>query len=190
MLKYLLFALLLSIVSPVASQQISLEGGKTISSFDFKNSQGESLENLQPSNHSFISLGYRKNVFTKNLFLNINGTYNGYGSVGSDLALDNYFEWDVNYLGLRFGLDYEVYKAGDFTFFIKGSGATEFLIQGTQTLNNQVFNLIEEEDFKTPIYFLGLVQGHSLKFQKNSVLSPNTPMVRAAPLKRSREASR
>lgn len=151
---------------PYCQSADSLEGGKTASSFDFKNSQGESLENLQPSNHSFISLGYRRTIFTKNLFLNLNGNYSNYGSIGSDRALDNFFEWDVNYLGLSSGLDYEVFKAGDFTFFIKGSGAVEFLIQGTQTLNNQVFNLSGEEDFKDPIYFFRAGAGAQFKISE------------------------
>lgn len=166
MCRYLIFAVLLLFVIPVSSQQISIEGGKTVSSFDFKNSQGESLENLQPTNHSYISLGYRKNIFTKNLYLNVDANYNNYGSIGSDRALDNFFEWDVNYLGLSAGLDYEVYKAGDFTFFIMGSAAVEFLIQGTQTLNNQVFDLTGEEDFKTPIYFFRAGAGAQYKISE------------------------
>jgi len=65
----------------------------------------------------------------------------------------NYFEWDVTYLGARVGLDYELFHTGNFTYFIKGAASAEFLIRGTQTLNDQVYTLQGENDFDTPIYF-------------------------------------
>lgn len=139
-------------VNTLLSQQIYLETGKTISSFDYENSFGETLDNLHSSNHTYLSLGYRKSVWTKRLFLNLNASYNGYGAIGSDQALDNYFEWDLSYLGAGFGFDYEFYKPGKFTFFVKATANAEFLIQGTQTLNNQVYSLPGETDFDTAIY--------------------------------------
>ncbi len=154
MKKLILIATCFLCISSLNSQQLYLEAGKTISSFDFKNSLGGELENIQATHHTFLSLGYRKSIFTERLFLNATSHYSTYGSIGSDRALDNFFEWDISYLGVSTGFDYEFYKPGDFTFYVKATAAAEFLIQGTQTLNNQVFNLSEEEDFDTPIYFL------------------------------------
>jgi flagellar motor protein MotB len=153
MRKFLFVTLFLAGLTTLKCQQINLEAGNTISSFNYKNSQGTSLENLQATNHSFMNLGYRMNIFTKNLFLDLDGNYNGYGAVGSDRILDNYFEWNVYYAGVRAGLDYEVFKPGNFTFFIKGSASAEFLIHGTQTLNNQIYKLRGDEEFKSPLYF-------------------------------------
>lgn len=150
---FLLLSFLFLSITSANSQQLYLEAGKSISSFDYSNSQGESLDNLQSSNQTYLSLGYRKSVFTKRLFLNLNATYSTYGAVGSDIAFDNYFEWDLSYLGAGFGFDFEFYKPGNFTFYLKASAAAEFLIQGTQTINNQVYNLNNEEDFDSPIYF-------------------------------------
>jgi len=150
-----LFLLLCFICLSIPSancQQIYFEGGKTTSSFDFTNSSGETLENLQSSSHSFITIGYRKSVFTKHLYLNLNASYNSYGAIGSDVAFDNYFEWNLNYLGAGFGFDYPLYRPGNFSFYIKAAATGEFLIQGTQTLNNQVYNLSDEEDFDSAIY--------------------------------------
>ena len=162
-----LFLFLILATASINGQQISLEAGKNSSSFDFKNSQGESLDNLQATIHNFISIGYRKSVFTNDLFLNINGNYNSYGARGSDRTLDNYFEWNLNYVGLELGLDYELYKPGDFSFYIKGAFATEFFIQGTQTLNNQVFDLSKEEDFDSAFYFFKAGLGTEYKASKN-----------------------
>ena len=154
MKKLLLVTVLIISISAVRSQQIFVEAGKTISSFDYTNSQGNKLANLQSTNQTFMSLGYRMNVFTKNLYLDINGNYNSYGAKGSDVSLDNYFEWNLNYIGIGAGFDYEVYKPGDFIFYLKVLASAEFMIQGTQTINDQVYNLSGEEDFNSPMYFL------------------------------------
>ena len=159
MREFLFVAFLIIGVTVVNSQQLYFEAGKTISSFNYKNSQGNSLENLQGTNHTFMGLGYRTNIFTKKLFLNLDGNYNSYGAIGSDSVLNNYFEWDVSYLGASVGLDYEVFNPGNFTFYLKGSASAEFLIHGTQTLNEQVYKLSGVEDFDTPIYFLRIGLG-------------------------------
>lgn len=149
---FLLLAFLCFSFTSVNCQQLYFEAGKTTSSFDYENSQGETLENLQSSNHTFLTLGYRKSIFTERLYINFNGSYNEYGAIGSDVDFDNYFEWNLSYLGAILGFDFEVFKPGNFTIYIKASAAAEFLIQGTQTLNNQVYNLTEEEDFDSAIY--------------------------------------
>lgn len=137
----------------VRAQQISIATGKSISFFDYKNSEGQKLKGLQSTSHTYMSLGYRRSIFSKSLFLHLNGNYKSYGATGSDRSFDNYFNWELNYLGFSAGLDYDFYKPGDFTFYLKGSAAIEFLIQGTQTINNQVFNLIGQKDFSSPFYF-------------------------------------
>ncbi|MEN3325006.1 OmpA family protein [Mariniflexile soesokkakense] len=151
-MKKIAILMLIFITSLATSQELALEVGKTISSFDYEDSSGNKLENIHPSNHTYLGLGYRKSISAEALFLTLNASYSGYGSIGSDKALDNYFEWDLSYVGVGVGLDYEFYKPGDFTFFIKGLGNAEFLVQGTQTLNNQVYSLPGEADFNTAIY--------------------------------------
>ena len=167
MRKLLLIVACFMCINSLLSQQLYLEAGKTISTFDYENSQSESLNNLQASNQTFIMLGYRKSIFFKDFFLNLKASYNSYGAIGSDRALDNYFEWDLSYLGVNVGFDYEFYKLGNFKFFAKVLGSTEFLIQGTQTLNNQVFNLSGHEDFDRPIYFLRGGLGIQYKISDN-----------------------
>lgn len=164
----LLTFLCLSFTS-VNGQQLYIEAGKTNSSFDFKNSQGETLENLQSSNHTFLSLGYRTKFFAKGLFVNFNANYKEYGAIGSDVDFDNYFEWDLSYLGASIGFDFEIFKPGNFTIYIKASAGAEFLIQGTQILNNQVFNLSDEEDFDSAIYVLS--GGLGIQYRASSSIS-------------------
>lgn len=159
--------MLVSLSIAADAQQLYVETGKTISSFNYKNSAGKQLENLHSTNHVFMSLGYRKSIFTKNLFLNVSGNYNNYGAAGSDKELDNYFDWDLTYLGLGLGLDYYVYTTRKLGFYIKGALSGEFLIQGSQTLNSQVFDLRKEEDFDSPVYFLRAGLGAQYKASGN-----------------------
>ena len=164
---FLLLCFLCLIIPSVNCQQIYLEGGKTTSSFDYTNSFGEPLENLQTSSHSFLTIGYRKSVFTQHLYLNLNASYNSYGAIGSDVAFDNYFEWDINYLGVGFGFDYQFYRPGNFSFYAKVSATGEFLVQGSQTVNNQVYNLSAEEDFDSAIYVFRGGIGVQYKISEN-----------------------
>ena len=146
-MKKIILILLILITTNTFSQQIYFEGGKTLSSFDYKNSEGERLDNLQASSHSFMTIGYRNQVFTENLNISLGTSYAGYGAIGSDDFAGNYMEWDLNYLEMNMGLDYELFKISNLQFYIKGSSSVSFLLQGTQTLNNRIINLNNQEDF-------------------------------------------
>ena len=87
------------------------------------------------------------------MFLALGASYNSYGAIGSESIVDNYFEWDVSYLGIKAGLDIKLFQLRDLSFFAKGSIASEFLIRGNQTINNDVFNLVGEEEFNNNILF-------------------------------------
>ena len=136
------------------SQQIYIEAGKTISSFDYKNSQGERLDNLQATSNSFMSVGYRSKSLVKKAKILFGVSYVGYGAVGSDDSVGNYMEWDINYLEFNTGLDYELFKIKGSTFYLKGTTSIGFLAQGIQIINNRVINLKNEDDFDKIIFDL------------------------------------
>ncbi|MDP5158767.1 MAG: outer membrane beta-barrel protein [Flaviramulus sp.] len=142
------------------SQQLYMELGSTLSSFDYENSQGLPLDNLLSTSKSYFGMGYRQVINNeKTLFLALGASYNNYGAIGSENSIDNFFEWDVSYLGVRAGLDYKLFQLRDLSFFAKGSIASEFLIRGNQIINNDVFNLVGEEEFNNNILFLRLGVG-------------------------------
>ncbi|GAA4812213.1 outer membrane beta-barrel protein [Litoribaculum gwangyangense] len=137
------------------SQQLYMELGSTVSSFDYTNSQGLPLNNLLSKSDSYFGMGYRQVINNeKTLFLALGLTYNNYGAIGSESSVDNFFEWDVSYLGIKAGLDYRIFQLRDLSFYVKGSIASEFLIRGNQTINNDVFDLVGEEEFNNNILFL------------------------------------
>lgn len=145
-------ALLFSFLS--FCQQLYFEIGSTISSFDYENSQGQPLDNLLPKSKTYFGMGYRQSINRSNtLFLSLGASYNNYGAIGSEASVDNYFEWDVSYLGAKAGLGIKILELGDITFLGNVSLAWEFLVRGNQTINNDVYNLVGEEEFNNNIFF-------------------------------------
>ncbi|PQV46573.1 hypothetical protein CLV33_10971 [Jejuia pallidilutea] len=155
-MKKLIFTLLLFYsTGSINSQQLYMDYGQTISAFDYENSQGQRLNNLLSQSKSYFGMGYRHTLNKANtIFLRGGLTFNNYGAIGSENSVDNYFEWDVSYLGIKAGTDIKLFQWNDLMFFANGSIASEFLIRGTQTINNDVFNLVGEEEFNNNILFL------------------------------------
>ncbi|WP_456424324.1 outer membrane beta-barrel protein [Lutibacter sp.] len=151
-MKKITLLLLVLAATTTFAQQIYIEGGKTLASFDYKNSQGVHLDNLQATPHSFMTVGYRDQLFIKNLNISLGTSYAGYGAIGSDDTVGNYMEWDVNYLEFNTGLDYKLFKIKKAQFYIKGTTSIAFLIQGTQTINNMVIDLKNQDDFDKTVF--------------------------------------
>jgi hypothetical protein len=140
-------ALLLFMATLANAQQVYIGGGKSSTKFEYKNSQGISLDNLQAASRSFMTAGYRNQLLTKNLHLNLGANYASYGAIGSDATLGNYMAWDVNYAGLDVGLDYHLFHIQSASIYVKTGMSAGLFIQGTQTLNNRVIDLKNNEDF-------------------------------------------
>ncbi|WP_456461956.1 outer membrane beta-barrel protein [Lutibacter sp.] len=151
-MKKITLLLLVLVATATFAQQIYIEGGKTLASFDYKNSQGVRLENLQATPHSFMTVGYRDQLFIKNLNISLGTSYAGYGAIGSDNTVGNYMEWDVNYLEFNTGLDYRLFKIKKAHVYIKGTASMAFLVQGTQTINNMVIDLKNQDDFDKTVF--------------------------------------
>lgn len=128
-------------------QRVEVGVGQTVSSFDYQNSVGGTLENLQSTNASYLSAAYLFQLPGDKLQVIIGGMLNNYGAVASDALLDNYFEWDVTYAGIQAGIHYSFARSKDFQFFVRPTATLEYLVRGTQTLNNQVFDLSGEDEF-------------------------------------------
>ena len=152
MKKRLIYSLLLATFSSFG-QQVFFETGLNVSDFNFRNNEGEYLENLQSKTQNYITAGYKHRIFTDGLNISTAISYNNYGAIGSDPVLQNFFEWDISYLGFNLGLDYEAFKVGNFAFYISA---------GVQTINNQVYNVKDVEEFKDIAYFFR--SGAGLRF--------------------------
>ena len=83
-MKILLFSIALCFSAILNAQQIVVEFGRNSTQFDYKNSEGEAIENLFPSRHFSYSAGYRKHL-KKVFYFNGAVNFNRYGMIGSDL---------------------------------------------------------------------------------------------------------
>jgi len=161
MKKLTLLLLFLITVAIGTAQQLYVEGGKTLASFDYKDSQGQGIDNLQTTNHSYMALGYRSQLFVEKLNGSLGISYAGYGAIGSDDVVGNFMEWDVNYFEFKAGLDYEMFNIKEAVIYIKGTTSAGFLVNGSQTLNSKVINLKNEVDFDKTVINLGIGFGFS-----------------------------
>lgn len=166
-MKKITLVLLLLIATIATAQQLYVEGGKSSTTFNYKNSQGNSLDNLQATAHSFMALGYKSQLFTKNLNFSVGFHYAGYGAIGSDNVVGNFMEWDVNYAGLNVGLDYNLFHIKKASVYVKGAVSAAFFVQGTQTLNNRVIDLKSNDDFDTTLVTMQAGAGFSNPISEN-----------------------
>lgn len=167
MKKIYLLSLLITTTIATA-QQLYLEAGKTSSRFSYKDSEGVKLNNLQPSNHTFMAIGYRDWLIEDSGLMGLIGVrYAGYGAIGSDQILGDFWEWDINCLELDAGLDYQLFSIRDSSIYLKGGTSIGFLLQGTQTINNEVFNLKNVKDFDKPMIQVKLGAGFSHPISDN-----------------------
>lgn len=172
-MKALLIVVGLLCASVASGQQMYVELGTSVTSFDYQNSQGQTLDNLLSKPGLGLAGGYRDDLIRDKLFLRIGAVYNHYGAAGSDRRLDNFFEWEVNYLGPMAGLDYKLFQFREFYFYMRGNASLEFLVRGTQTINNQLFNLVGEDEFNSSILFIRAGFEMQYPISRNTKLSVN-----------------
>lgn len=157
----LLFFCLAALGMPSPAQQISISYGRLFSSFDYRDSEGNSLAGLSGTSNNALSFGYRSALTSGKWYFNSGLSLNRYGARGSDPVQGNYYEWDVSYLGANVGIDFEFFgqqnffaNQDGFYFYVKGAISTEFMFQGTQRINSQLYDLKRVEQFDKPVFFL------------------------------------
>ena len=156
MKNYIVLIVTLLLTSLTSAQHLYIESGKAMSSFEYHDSSGNELNNMHSVNQLYMAAGYQNHLFGNKLTFNIGLDYAGYGALNSDQLSDTYLAYNVNYLGLNMGLSYQLFSIKKATLYMKGTISGAVLTQGTQTYNNQVFDLMDNEDFDNPlIYFRG-----------------------------------
>jgi len=153
----------------VNAQDLFWEYGQSLTHFDYEDSQGNTIDNLQGKTFSYFNLGTRLPLFEEKVQFTGTLNWHRYGAVGSDDTVNNYFNWDTSYVGVQLGLDATLVTSGLFSWHLQGSAGPEFLIQGSQTLNNQVFDLSDTEDFDTPILLFRV--GTHFEYEVSDILS-------------------
>ena len=145
----------------ILQDAIFVEYGKSISSFDYTNSSGVDLKNLQPMTKNYFRLGYNhdwyfsnKSVLHPNRFsFSASFDYNNYGAQGSNDILYNIYEWDLEYLGLNLAINYDLFRMRDFILYLTAGASSDYNFRGTQMINNQVYSFENVEEFDPFSFF-------------------------------------
>jgi hypothetical protein len=154
-MKNSLLYFLLFFISFSYSQTVFFNTGINMTTYDYKNSDGNSNKNLNSSNGIFYELGYgipidysKRNKgsgrYSKMLFktsLNLN-SYNGTGGN----SMDNY-DWESQYIGLKAGLEYHLFDISSFTAALEGSFGFETFLNGKQKIGGKTYDLKDSDEF-------------------------------------------
>ena len=168
-MKRLIIIIFLGCSSFLFSQNIFLNTGVNLTTYDYKNSSGGSSENVLSSNGMFYELGYSVPLdFSKRsrgwgrysrMQFETSFTLNDYNATGGN-SLDNY-DWKSQYAGLRTGVEYMVFPNNAVTLSVEGSFGFETLLNGKQKIGGETFNLKDSEEFNglfiTPKFGLNAV---------------------------------
>tara|TARA_B100000989_G_scaffold182681_1_gene137380 strand:- start:883 stop:1527 length:645 start_codon:yes stop_codon:yes gene_type:complete len=168
-MKRLIIIIFLGCSSFLFSQNIFLNTGVNLTTYDYKNSSGGSSENVLSSNGMFYELGYSVPLdFSKRsrgwgrysrMQFETSFTLNDYNATGGN-SLDNY-DWKSQYAGLRTGVEYMVFPNNTVTLSVEGSFGFETLLNGKQKIGGETFNLKDSEEFNglfiTPKFGLNAV---------------------------------
>lgn len=128
------------------SQEMYLHIGKNFTTYDYKNSFGNSDSNVKSSSGNAYELGYDhgfKDKFTYSGSLTWN-QYNAKGSNGVSL-----YAWNTNYVGIQNAISYTVLKTrNELEIKFKAGINTSIIINGEQLLNNRYYDLTQYDEFK------------------------------------------
>ena len=144
--KYLLLLLLFS-GCYLQAQEIFFTAGKNFTKYDYKNSLGVSNPNLRSGDGSFYQLGMGFNLGSDLFNYAVSLVYNQLNAVGGS-SVSNY-AWNTNYLGIQNELNYILFQDYD-SFKVKSKlgFATSTIIKGEQFINNVVYDISKNEEFK------------------------------------------
>ena len=159
-MRKLIIVFILFFSYSLSSQSAFFNTGLNTTSYDYKNSKGESNSNVQSSNGNFYEIGYsfpleiseRSRTFGRysRLHFKTGLTLNQYNATGGN-TIDNY-EWDSQYLGLRSDLEYYILGADLLALSVDGGIGFEFLLNGKQKIGGNTYDLKDSDEFNG-LYF-------------------------------------
>ncbi len=143
----------LALATVASAQQLYVEAGSVSTTFDYKDSDGNGIDNTFSKSQLCYQAGMRLPLY-KQIHATAAVLFNRYSVIGSDPVYNNSYAWDVNYLGIGLGLEGDVWRKRGFAVMLRGAAEPQFLISGTQQIAHQVHDLRGVEEFERPFLFL------------------------------------
>lgn len=129
----------------IQSQEIYFKTGMNFTSYDFKNSSGNSNPNLKSGTGAFYEVGYNKNLKYDKFSYSLAVALNEYNNTGGNSA--NSYNWNTQYLGVQTRLYYSFFKGKEFDFLSTIGLNGSSLLSGKQQINGTYYDLTKEKEF-------------------------------------------
>lgn len=182
MKKTVVFIAVLLVGFSLSGQTLTYEIGESISSFDYKNSEGNSID-LQSSAKTYLGVGYKHPIrdyfgFVSSL------NYNHYGATGhlKIINSDYFLQWDLHFIAANLGANFSWTK-DLFTLYSEVGGSYELLIRGNQYTNEVPVNLRRKEEFNNQFVYYRVGVGASYEMTRTVSLFLQYTFARSLPLK-------
>ena len=151
MIKKCLLILLTFSGCYMQAQELFFTTGKNFTTYNYKNALGMSNPNLRSGDGSFYQIGMdfklNKSAASSKLSYAVSVVYNQFNAVGGTSTAD--YSWKTNYLGVQNALNYTLFQnSKSFKVKTKLGVATSTIIKGEQYINNVVFDITNNEEFK------------------------------------------
>jgi hypothetical protein len=150
MIKKCLLFLLVSSGCFVQAQELFFSTGKNFTTYNYKNSFGNTNSNIRSGEGSFYQFGMDfklgKTADPKKLTYAVSLVYNQFNAIGGT-STDNY-SWNTNYLGVQNALNYTLIDVSKkFKVKTKFGVATSTIIKGEQNINNVIHDISKHQEF-------------------------------------------
>lgn len=148
--KHVLFLLLFT-GCYLQAQELFISNGKNFTKYDYKNSLGKTNPNIRNGEGSFYEMGLafklNKSADANKLSYAVSLVYNQFNAVGGTSSAN--YAWKTNYLGIQNALHYTLFQnSKSFQVKTKLGCATSTIIKGEQFINNVVYDISKQEEFK------------------------------------------
>jgi hypothetical protein len=111
MKNLLVFIFLFFAIENSISQEVFFVTGKNLTTYNFKNSFGESNPNLKGGSGSFFELGFTNKTKNERVAYSFGLALNEYNSIGGNSF--NHYSWKTNYLGIQTRYYYSLLDRND-----------------------------------------------------------------------------
>lgn len=168
MKKSLLLLLLVCMIASTAlvsaQSSVTVEVSQLYTSFRFNDSQSNNLNTEYKGIFTGgYGVGYR---YVTNFGLIVKPGF-GIHKSGADLIYDDMnYSWRLQYADAKLGIGY-IYALDRISPYFVASGYFSYLLNGTQVLNNEHFNIIESELLDNLDYGIVLTPGVEIGLTKN-----------------------
>ena len=151
MIKKCFFSLLLFSGCYMQAQELFVTSGKNFTTYNYKNSLGISNPNIRSGEGSFYQFGMdfklNKSATSSKFSYAVSLVYNQFNAVGGTSSAN--YAWKTNYLGIQNAFNYTLFQNADsFEVKTKLGVATSTIIKGEQYINNVVYDITKQEEFK------------------------------------------